>query len=126
MNEEQKKEYEISFLLTAPEAEKNLVSLLSRLGAEIYHQKPVAELRLAYKIKKYTSAYFGFCHFRALPEAIQEIKPALRLVPEVLRFLLVTPTIKLVSEQPPRPERKPAAPILSNEALSEKLEEILK
>lgn len=131
MDTENKKEYEISFLLTSPEAEKELAGILQKHGADVFYQKPAAELPLAYKIKKHISAYFGFYHFRAMPEAIKPLKEELNLATPVLRFLIITPPVKLATEaRPPsrfeRGERKETAPILSNEALSEKLEEILK
>lgn len=137
MDIETKKEYEISFLLTSPEAEKELAGVLAKAGAEVYFQKPPASIQLAYKIKRQVSALFGFYHFRATPDAIKQIKEALNLTPSVLRFLIITPPVKMQSEQ--AAERRemrsadkktataaPSSPILSNEALSEKLEEILK
>lgn len=130
--EDSKKEYEISFILTAPEAEKSLADVLAKNGAEVYFQKPAAEVRLAYKIKRHTSGWFGFYHFRMNPENVKEVRQALQLTPDVLRSLILTPPVKIVTEQPMstlRPSadsKKPTAPILSNEALSEKLEEILK
>lgn len=136
MEPENKKEYEISFLLTAPAAEKELAAVLAKFGAEIYFQKPAASLQLAYKIKRQSSALFGFCHFRAIPDAIKQIKDALNLTPSVLRFLIITPPVVMQTEHVDRREmrglmdKKPpvtsAGPMLSNEALSEKLEEILK
>jgi ribosomal protein S6 len=132
--EETKKEYEISFLLASPEAEKGLADILAKNGAEVFYKKPAVELRLAYKIKKHVSAYFGFYHFRANADVIKSLSDALTLAAGVIRFLIITPPVKLASEPtqqqpasaPARAERKPSAPILSNEALSEKLEEILK
>ena len=130
MDTENKKEYEISFLLTSLESEKEFAGTLAKLGAEIFYQKPVAELRLAYKIKKHDSAYFGLYHFKASPDIVKGVKEALNLNTNVLRFLIITPPVKLASAEQPRqqvrPERKETTPILSNEALSEKLEEILK
>ncbi len=135
METENKKEYEISFLLASPEAEKELAGVLGKFGAEVFFQKPASSLQLAYKIKRQTSALFGWYHFRATSEAIKGIKDALNLTPGVLRFLILTPPVKMTMGESDRREmrgadaKKPAAPaarILSNEALSEKLEEILK
>lgn len=133
MDEQNKKEYEISFLLTSAEAEKEFANTLTKLGVELFFQKPAASIALAYKIKRHASAFFGYYHFRATPDVITQIKETLNLAPNVLRFLIVTPPVKPMMEQSgdrvSRVEKKaaaPSSPILSNEALSEKLEEILK
>lgn len=141
MKAEGRKEYEISYLLTTPEAEQEVVSVLKENGAEITHQKSVASITLAYSIKKHATAYFGFCHFTAEPAEVKLIHGTLQLKKTVLRFLILTPPVKIpvprvmpgqaeVAGRPAtasKPERKaPASTTLSNEALSEKLEEILK
>ena len=135
MNDETKKEYEISFLLATPEGEKELNGILAKLGAEVFFQKPASSIQLAYKIQRHSSAMFGYYHFRATPAVIKEMKDALNLATGVLRFLILTPPVKMpvatteqVERGATRVEKKPVAEsrMLSNEALSEKLEEILK
>ena len=132
MKDEGKKEYEISYLLTAPEAEQEVISTLKQNGAEISVQKPVASITLAYPIKRHATAYFGFCQFMADASAIKSMDDALRLKKGVIRFLVMTPAVKVPTPgafavKSDKAEKKPVAPAaLSNEALSEKLEEILK
>jgi len=130
MINENLKEYEISFLLVSPENEKTVADVLAKNGAEVFHQKSIGEISLAYPIKKHASAVFGFYYFRAGMEAVEKINADLRLAQGVLRFLIVTPPIKqAIPQVSPRQSanRKPAeVPVLSNEALEEKLEEILK
>lgn len=128
---EESKNYEISFLLLKEEAQAEVEKVLVGAGAETIYKNPLAQMHLAYPIKKQTSAYFGFMHFKAMPDRIAQIKSELSLKPDVLRFLIVTPPFALK-----QPEKKrlapqpilevPAAPILSNEELEQKLEEILK
>ena len=141
MNQDkEKKEYEIAFLAKMPEV-SSVTDLLNKYGAEIFYQSPVSEVRLAYSIKKQRQAYFGFCQFRAEPEAVEKVQQALRLNSSILRFLAVSSPIKK-SEKLQRPaaeikysrrklepsavESAPIGGILTNEALEEKLEEILK
>ncbi len=138
--QEGKKEYEISYLLAAPETEQEVLSVLKKNGAEITHQKPSTSITLAYPIKKHPVAYFGFCHFNADASAIKPIDDILRLQKGLIRFLIITPPVKMAvprltgdagrPERPTaagKPEKKVTAPAaISNEALSEKLEEILK
>ena len=137
----EKNEYEIAFLAKVPEASA-LTDLLNQYRAEIFYRGPINEVRLAYPIKKQRQAYFGFFQFRAEPEAVEKVQQALRLNPSILRFLAVSSPIKK-SEKPQRPaseikySRKkleqpsavgsaPAGGVLTNQALEEKLEEILK
>lgn len=126
--EENIKEYEIAFLLASPEAEKEVAKVLQDNKAEVFHQKPASEISLTYPIKERVSANFGFCHFRVSRENIGKIKETLRLNPGILRFLITTPPIEATVPQPiqSRAVRKQPEPVLSNEALEEKLEEILK
>ncbi len=127
---ESERTYELSFLLSSEEAAKEISALLKRNGAEMTHESPVSSIRLAYPIKKLTSAFFGYVHFIAESEKIQLITNELKLKPQIVRMLLLTP--------PPAPpirmsrpirevETKPVLPAeLTNEALEQKLEEILK
>ena len=123
--DEEKRDYEIAFLLDSLEAEKELADVLRGYGAEFLHQKSAADTKLAYPIKKHASALFGFYQFRMNPESIKPIKETLILNQKVLRFLIITPPLKAAPQGGARPDKKPPQ-ILSNEALEEKLEEILK
>ena len=128
MNDENKKEYEIAYLLTSPEAEQEVLALLKQNGAEISHQKAAASIPLAYQIKKHATAFFGFAYFFADPSAIKPVTDALKLQKGVLRSLVITPPVRVAAPTVPgtgRPEKK-VSPNISNEALEEKLEEILK
>ena len=132
MDSELKKDYELSYLLSVAEAAGDLASILSNHQATPYYQSQLNSGKLMYPIKKQLTAFLGFCHFYALPEDIKKIKDALALTPSVLRFLIVTQPIKSTSRQGRPavrlPESKPEQPAasLSNEALEQKLEEILK
>lgn|SRR3989344_1152274 len=128
------KDYEISFLLRTPEAIGAVDKILTTAKAEVFERGSVKDIRLSYPIKKQELAYFGFYCFRALPEVLQKIREELILENGVLRFLIITPPVKK-SEAGffSRPDKKPIAhaplpqpQVLSNEALEEKLEEILK
>ncbi len=138
------KEYEISFVVANQEAGDDIKTILNQYGGEVFYSSPVAEIRLAYPIKKTSHAYFGFLHFRSSPEVVEKVTQSLKLKPAVLRTLLVTPPISKGGkpQRSPRKEMKDqkigagadlatVAPsksggVLTNEALEEKLEEILK
>lgn len=152
----QKKDYELSFLLKAPEAETEIADVLSRHQLEVFEKSPISEIKLAYPIKKQNSAYFGFCYFRGQPENAPKVSESLLLKSSVLRYLLITPPVKSKTDirskgrflgsgvgspavKLPKEMSGPKGPataeadikpprqeILSNELLEEKLEEILK
>lgn len=130
-NEIQKRDYEISFLLLQENALAIIEQVIAAHGGEIFYKQPVSQIRLMYPINKQQSAYFGFAHFHGKPETVANIKHDLGLKPEVLRLLIITPPTPLKQERKPRAPEKPvleapSAPLLSNEALEQKLEEILK
>ena len=134
--EREKNEYEISFLINSAENESEVIEILNANQAEIFNKSQISELRLAYPIKKRKSAFFGYYQFVVLPEVVKQIDAALKLKPNVLRFLLVRPVSKGMPTKPApqskptkivEPEiSKPKAETLSNELLEKKLEEILK
>jgi ribosomal protein S6 len=143
-----KKEYEISFILSGEEGSAEIERELSAIGAEITFKSPAASTRLAYPLKKHETGYFGYIHFMALPDRVKALKDALAHKPGVLRFLVITPAVKQVVREmgarsaAPRKEKDkaegapttgsagrlapPAEKLMTNEALEKKLEEILK
>ncbi|HEY4475385.1 MAG TPA: 30S ribosomal protein S6 [Candidatus Paceibacterota bacterium] len=136
-SEELKKDYEISFLLDAAEAVSAVAQIFGKFGVEIPKSLTANQIRLAYLINKRESAFFGFFSFKAAPEMAARIKSELALQSSIVRFLIV----RLSSREAARhgnkgfarthtPDSKPSAPaeppVLSNEALEQKLEEILK
>ena len=87
----EKKQYEISYL-TRTEADKDTVlTALGETGAENLQEGRMAEIKLAYPIKKQTSAFFGSTVFEAGPESISKINDILKFAEGILRFLIVTP-----------------------------------
>lgn len=140
------REYELAFLLNTEEAVKAVEGVLTSSGAEIVSIGPLRTINLAYPIKKQETAFWGFLTFRVLPEKLAEIKKALHFLPQLLRFLLITPPVavqetrwrgataerpEIIAEPPKTEHSRPSAgsgqgpPILSNEALEKQIEEIL-
>lgn len=124
-------DYELAFLLTGAEAFINVAQIVRKYGAEIVYESPINQIKLAYPIKKQTSAFFGFCNFRGPRAAIKKISGDLALNSALVRFLVITPPMKPTHretrpERPHEPGTEKPAPVLSNEALEQKLEEILK
>jgi len=143
MSGKENKKYEIGFLAKEEGFKEKLIKLLTDSGAEIFDNGGLSRIRLAYPIKKENSAFFGFIYFTSQPEMIQKIDSNLRLNSEVLRHIIIAePIIQQPIQIAPskmkrtvfaekaeiKPEVKKVKPqpILSNEALEKKLEEILK
>lgn len=133
--------YELAFLVKE-EAESSIVTAaLERCGATIINANPLSRIRLAYPIRHETQAFFGHVVFSLDPARISEVDEILRLDHSLLRYLTITPPIEMRSATPreegypaamaPKEKAKPVVKpasggMLSNEALEEKLEEILK
>jgi ribosomal protein S6 len=133
--------YELAYVLRVGESESVIDEVLAAHKAVVKHKSPVSSIQLAYPIKKQGVAQFGYTHL-TLPTggAVKEISDALQLKDAVLRFLFTkVPKLRLRA----RPEgkgkvegaaaEKPASVAslgridsLSNEKLSQTLEEILK
>lgn len=134
-----KKEYEIAFLLKNRDTEGVVENLIKQHGGSVVFKGPVAETHLAYPIKKLQQAQFGYMYFAAMPEQVEKIMHDANLSQEILRVLIITPPIgkgpaSLRNNRKERTGKKAeevASPvvtggILTNEALEEKLSEILK
>lgn len=131
----EKKEYEIGYMIKAADALAEIEKVLSSEQADVVNKSQPREMRLAYPVKKHTTAFFGFIIFKVMPEAIARMKKVLQLREGVLRFIIVKPASKKIAKQVASKEEKTnESPtmdvqlprVLTNEALEEKLEEILK
>ncbi len=136
MEQSDKKEYEIGYITSSEEGGKAVAKILTGMGAEVSFEAPLAKVALAYPIKKHASAYFGYSYFNATPDIISSVRDSLKMKPEVLRSLIMTPPTNkrnVAEESSAAPRVRPVvrtheprtAP-LSNEALEKKIEEILK
>ncbi|MBI4993436.1 30S ribosomal protein S6 [Candidatus Wolfebacteria bacterium] len=139
------KKYEIGFLAYSEEARNNIVELLKVNSAEIINDGGFSKIKLAYPVKKHTSAFFGYIQFSSLPSAVVNLKDSLKLNSQILRFMIIILNPKaLLAKSSGRFFEKSEAKefkkelegievkkirpqsVLSNEDLEKKLEEILK
>lgn len=138
--EKEQKNYEIGFLAKTEEDKNEIIKLLEEQKVLIIKNGGLSKIKLAYPIKKESSAYFDYIIFSAYPEAIEKISKNLKLNPKILRFLIITPPTAKIQKLAPRFKKSIASktiirkPIvekiplqqISNEMLEKKLEEILK
>lgn len=141
-NSEGKKVYELAFLLKDPSSEKVVLDFLAQYKAVVINQSQINSMKLAYPVKKHLSAFFGVINLETEPENMKALSSALNLSSDVLRFLIIAvPNVSkksVASEERRRysegsesrkinkTETTNSSSVLSNKALEEKLEEILK
>lgn len=137
--ETNKKTYEGAFLVKDADGEAVCEKLLKECGATIFEKKAFAAVHLAYPIKRQESAYLGVFQFEALPETVQPLREKASLSGDILRHLIVTPPLRAAQSagvirgtpekaEPKQEAMKPSrgGEALSNEALEETLEKILR
>jgi ribosomal protein S6 len=154
-NNEENKNYEVSFLVKSDSEKEELVKILKDSQFSVIKDGQISRIKLNFPVKKENFAYFGYLYFSGEPANIQKLSDKLKNESKILRFLIISrPVInesenkiseeissveakpflehKKIQETPLSPSfsqsiRKPArTEALSNEALEEKLEEILK
>lgn len=113
-------------------------STLTRHGGTITGERANVKIRLAYPIRKETYGFFSTIQFSCLPDNIEKISSELQIESDILRFLIraVTPVrvedpatsketiLAGVRSSAPRIERRVVEPVLTNEELEKKIEEI--
>ncbi len=127
-----KKEYELSYLLSADIAEDTLEAEKDELSKIILQSNgTVGDLeipvkrRLAYPVRKQNQAYFGIASIKMAEEKLEDLKKSLSLNKKYLRFLIVNKPIeaKLPAAPAPAIEEKTG---IATESFDQKLESILK
>ena len=134
INKETHKEYELGYILRAEEDRSQVVKLLENHKAQITEDGHVRRVALQYPIEKVTNAFFGFFRFRMEPGLAKDLEGDLRAEKSVLRSLIIVlskEALAAASGRKPYAKSAEKAPVevatgpLSNEALQEKIEEIL-
>lgn len=132
-DKDQMREYELSFLLTDSESLADVIGIVKKHGGRVSFESQVNQIRLSYKIKKQPSAFFGYLYFFSPSEIVGSMKADLELAPKVLRSLIVVPPIGREGRESTKPSARPqevkpetTEAALTNEALEQKIEEILK
>lgn len=133
--------YEINFILKE-ESAAAVKKVLAKNKAEIIKEQELEKIHLSYPIKKQNYGFLGVVKFEAARETIAALTLDLKLEANILRFLINQWEPKAISaeeekkvaagmvrpmKQEPlrRSFQKPDQPILTNEELEKKIEEIL-
>ncbi len=100
-NKENKKEYELAYLLSPEIAEEKieletaeLKKIISENGGEAIELEIPKKRWLAYHVKKQSQAYFGVIYFNMDKENLSGIKKNLLFNEKILRFLIVNKSFK--------------------------------
>ena len=128
---ENKKEYEMSYLLTPDIPEDKIDSeaielknIITENGGDIVQADPPEKKRLAYPVKKQNQAYFGIVYFNTDKDGLDKIKKALAFYKKILRFLILS---KIIKPKPsPITVQQPAKIPAPTQSFDQKLESILK
>ncbi len=133
---ENKKEYEMSYLLTPDIPEDKIDSeaielknIITENGGDIVQTNPPEKKRLAYPVKKQNQAYFGIVYFNTDKDGLDKIKKALAFYKKILRFLILTHSTSsgLIKPKPsPIIAQQPAKTPAPTQSFDQKLESILK
>lgn len=97
MNEaENKKKYEMSYLLSPEVSEEKLdlettelQKIIRESGGEVIESNEPKKRWLSYEVRKQRQAYFGVIHFKISSEGIGKIKSVLSMHKKIMRFLIV-------------------------------------
>ncbi len=139
--EKVKKDYEIGVLVRKEDDVPEVRRIVEQHGGEFTNDFQAKKVALAYPIKHETEAVFAFSRFSAEPAGTKQLEHDLETLPIVLRSL-ITIHAKIsrreavgalkkraqASRQSVQttPAVAPAVHTLSNEALTKKIEEMLK
>jgi len=96
---EEKKQYTISYLVKTESGKEAVLKSLNKANVQNLVEGRFAELKLAYPIKKQTSAFFGSTTFKASPETIIKIDEQFKSIEDLLRFLIVATPVRKINSR---------------------------
>ena len=91
---EEKKQYTISYLVKTESGKEAVLNSLNKVSVQNLVEGRFTELKLAYPIKKQTSAFFGSMAFKASPETIIKIDEQFKFIEDILRFLIIATPVR--------------------------------
>ncbi len=88
-------------------------ALIERFGGKINSVDTWGKKTFAYEVHKQKDGYYNFVKFEAEPDAPAEIEKRMRIMDDVLRYLIVSDDdeIKVAAPRDERPESETPAPV---------------
>lgn len=97
-------------------------ALIERFGGQIGHVEDWGKKRLAYEINRMNDAYYYFVKFEAEPTAPAEIESRMRVMDNVIRYLLVKDD-GYVQQQSAQPQAQSEAQLEAEQTTTERVDE---
>ncbi|MFA6027371.1 MAG: 30S ribosomal protein S6 [Patescibacteria group bacterium] len=105
-------------------SKEKVLSLLNKQGAKITREEEWERRKLGYKIKQETYGYYKLYEFDAEKSIIMELNKQLRLLPEVLRFILVKCIVKTAEDLAEEEKIKEKIRLRQAESVKKELKEV--
>ncbi|MCJ7786647.1 30S ribosomal protein S6 [Patescibacteria group bacterium] len=109
--------------------EKIIVLLQKEQGILVgQNQDKVLKKNLYFSVKKMVQAYLINFNFKINPEGLQNLKKALKIEPELIRYIILVKKLTKIIKMPEKPVRVPkkiSQPKVELKEIEKKLEEIL-
>ena len=109
--------------------EKIIVLLQEEQGILVgQNQDKVLKKNLYFSVKKMAQAYLINFNFKINPEGLQNLKKALKIEPEIIRYIILVKKLTKIIKMPEKPVRVPkkiSQPKVELKEIEKKLEEIL-
>ncbi|MBL7022264.1 30S ribosomal protein S6 [Patescibacteria group bacterium] len=93
----EQKHYELTFIISTgvpetehPEIKKKVDEILAKFEANITDTQDLGKKKFTYAIEKIRHGFYQVIEFNAMPDTIIKISEEFKLLPQVLRFLIVT------------------------------------
>jgi len=140
MEEQLEEKYELAFVIK-DESLADLKNAVEKNGGRIVEERETQKIRLAYNVKKQGYGYLGALFVSIPKDRVEKLMGELNLCENVLRYVLTRFDERKITEReeelkqksgrseerrPPRVPKRTTEPVLTNEALEKKIEEILK
>lgn len=91
------KHYELTYIISTgvaetehPEIKKKLDGLLAKIEANITDKQDLGKKKFTYAIDKIRHGFYQVVEFNAMPDKIIKLSEELKLIPHILRFLIIT------------------------------------
>jgi len=128
----EQKHYELTYIISTgiaetehPEIKQKLDDILAKLEAEITDKQDLGKKKFTYAIEKIRHGFYQVVEFNAMPDKIIKLSEELKLLPQILRFLIITKKELTAEEIAKEQARKTATEEKKEEAvkIEEKSEE---
>jgi small subunit ribosomal protein S6 len=93
----EQKHYELTYIISTgipetehPEIKEKLDAILKKVEASITDKQDLGKKKFTYAIEKIRHGFYQVVEFNVMPDAIIKINEELKLVSQILRFLIVT------------------------------------